>query len=314
MKKEGITINQNVKKTVWLIAILVFCLLIAISTWSTKNNYIEHVQTQKTAFKIIASTENQDLETVLQSYAKQNKIDLEIDYAGTIEIMDKLNSGEYYDAVWTSNSIWLYMLNSNVSIKNSKSTSINPVVFGITKSKAEELGFTQKDVYTEDILNAIREGKLKFNMSSATQTNTGATAYLGFLTTLAGNPEILREEDLEKEELKQDLKTLFSGMSRSSGTEEFLEEMFLNGNYDAVITYETSIINLNKQLVAKGKEPLYVIYTKDGVSISDSPFAYIDHKNGQKADEFAKLQSYLLSNERTEQTCKNRKTCMVWWY
>lgn len=302
------------KKTVWLIAILVFCLLIAISTWSTENNDIEDMHTQKTAFKIIASTENQDLETALQSYAKQNKIDLEIDYAGTIEIMDKLNSGEYYDAVWTSNSIWLYMLNSDVSVKNSKSTSINPVVFGITKSKAEELGFTKKDVYTKDILNAISEGKLKFNMSSATQTNTGATAYLGFLTTLAGNPEILREEDLEKEELKQDLKTLFSGMSRSSGTEEFLEEMFLNGNYDAVITYEASIINLNKQLVAKGSEPLYVIYTKDGVSISDSPFAYIDHKDKTKAEEFEKLQSYLLSNERTKRACKNRKACMVWWH
>ena len=131
------------KKTVWLIAILVFCLLIAISTWSTENNDIEDMHTQKTAFKIIASTENQDLETALQSYAKQNKIDLEIEYEGTIEIMDKLNSGEYYDAVWTSNSIWLYMLNSDVSVKNSKSTSINPVVFGITKSKAEELGFTK---------------------------------------------------------------------------------------------------------------------------------------------------------------------------
>lgn len=299
------------KKTVWLIAILVFCLLIAISTWSTENNDIEDMHTQKTAFKIIASTENQDLETALQSYAKQNKIDLEIDYAGTIEIMDKLNSGEYYDAVWTSNSIWLYMLNSDVSVKNSKSTSINPVVFGITKSKAEELGFTKKDVYTKDILNAISEVKLKFNMSSATQTNTGATAYLGFLTTLAGNPEILREEDLEKEELKQDLKTLFSGMSRSSGTEEFLEEMFLNGNYDAVITYEASIINLNKQLVAKGSEPLYVIYTKDGVSISDAPFAYIDHKNKTKAEEFEKLQSYLLSASGQSELAKTGRR--VWY-
>ena len=214
-------------------------------------------------FKIIASQENEDLEGLLQDYATQNNIEIEVDYAGTIEIMDKLNANEEYDAVWASNSIWLYMLSNEVSIKNSKSTSINPVVFGIVKSKAEELGFTQKDVYTKDILNAIEEGKLKFNMSSATQTNTGATAYLGFLTTLAGNPEILREQDLESEELKISLKTIFSGMSRSSGTEEFLEEMFLNGNYDAVVTYEASIINLNKELESRGKEPLYVIYAKD---------------------------------------------------
>ena len=74
--------------------------------------------------------------------------------------MEKLNNQEYYDAVWTSNSIWLYMLDSSkVSVKNSKSTSINPVVFGIKKSKAKDLGFIDKDVYTKDILNAIKERK-----------------------------------------------------------------------------------------------------------------------------------------------------------
>ena len=42
--------------------------------------------------------------------------------------------------------------------------------------------------------------------------------------------------------------SLFSGMARSSGSDEFLEEMFLNGSYDSVITYESSIISLNKTL------------------------------------------------------------------
>ena len=131
-------------------------------------------------FKIISSTENKDIEEIIQNYAKKNNIDVSIDYAGTIEIMSKLNNGEKYDAVWCSNSIWLYMLDSKIKTSNSKSTSINPVVFGIKKSKAEELGFIGKDVYMKDILDAINQGKLKFNMSSPTQTNTGATAYLGF--------------------------------------------------------------------------------------------------------------------------------------
>lgn len=120
-------------------------------------------------FRIIASSENKDLEKVIMDYAKKEDIKVSVNYAGTIDIMDKLNSGEKYDAVWTPNSIWLYMLNSNVSVKNSKSTSINPVVFGITKSKAEELGFVGKEVYTRDILNAINEGKLKFNMPAVTR-------------------------------------------------------------------------------------------------------------------------------------------------
>ena len=199
------------------------------------NNSIDTSNT----FKIISSTENKDIEEIIQNYARKNDINVSIDYAGTIEIMSKLNNGENYDAVWCSNSIWLYMLDSNIKTSNSKSTSINPVVFGLKKSKAEELGFIGKDVYMKDILNAISQGKLKFNMASPTQTNTGATAYLGFLSTLAGNPEILTENDLQNTELKEQLKQLYSGVTRSSGDDEFLEEMFLKGDYEALITYET---------------------------------------------------------------------------
>ena len=58
-----------------------------------------------------------------------------------------------------------------------------------------------------------------------------------------------KEENLQDENLKAQIKTLFTGMQRSSGSEEFLEEMFINGDYEAVVTYESSIINMNKKLV-----------------------------------------------------------------
>ncbi len=250
------------------------------------------------AFNIIASTENKDLEDFIVNYAKSEGIDVNIEYSGTIDIMDKLNSGEKYDAVWTSNSIWLYMLDSSkVKTSEAKSTSINPVIFAIKKSKAEELGFVGKDIYTRDIVSAIRDGKLKFSMSNPTQTNTGATAYLGLLSTLAGNPEVLKKENLEDQVLKNDMITLFSGLARSSGSDEFLEEMFLNGSYDSVITYESSIISLNKHLEEKGEEVLYALYPVDGVSISDSPFAFINNGIETKKDEFLKIRNYILSSD-----------------
>ena len=246
---------------------------------------------------IISSSENQDLEEIIKEYAKQNNYNVDIEYAGTLDIMGKLNNGEKYDGVWLSNSIWMYMLDKSVSTSNSKCTSINPVVFGITKSKAQELGFIGKEVYTKDILNAIESGNLKFSMANPTSTNSGASAYLGFLSTLAGNPEVLTKEHLENGELKQDLTNLFTGMERSSGSEDFLEEMFLNGDYEAVVTYESSIININKKLEAQGKEPLYAIYPVDGVSISDSPLAFINGDNENKKETFLNLQSYILSDE-----------------
>ena len=61
-----------------------------------------------------------------------------------------------YDAVWISNSIWLYMLDNSNLITDSKSIVTVPVVMGINKSKASELGFVDKDIYNKDILNAIK--------------------------------------------------------------------------------------------------------------------------------------------------------------
>jgi len=248
------------------------------------------------SLNIISSSENQDLEYIIQNFAYRKGLNVNIEYAGTLDIMQKLNNGEEYDAVWLSNSIWMYMLDKNVKTINSKCTSINPVVFGITKSKAKELGFIGKTVYTKDILDAISSGNLKFSMSNPTSTNSGASAYLGLLSTLAGNPEVLTEEHLKDNELKEKLTSLFSGMERSSGSEEFLEEMFLNGDYEAVVSYESSIININKELEKRGKEPLYAVYPVDGVSIADSPFAFISKDNDDKKDAFIELQSYILSD------------------
>ena len=294
--------NKNKKQVVNIIIffIILYSILSAFFEINkqVKDNNISYnnINSSKT-FKIISSSENEELENVIKSYAEQKGYDIDIDYSGTLDIMQKLNNGEKYDAVWVSNSIWLYMLNSDVSVKDSKCTSINPVIFGITKSKAEELGFVGKTVYTQDIVDAISSGKLKFSMSNPTSTNSGASAYLGLLSTLAGNPEVLTEKTLEDENLKKSLTTLFTGMERSSGSEEFLEELFLNGNYEAVVTYESSIININKQLEKQGKETLYAIYPVDGVSISDSPFAYIDIGDDNKKQIFSDLQSYILSDE-----------------
>ena len=297
---------------VFLILMSVFLMIAESDSDDIKISNIKQATSKNSTFKLISSTENKDLDKVLKDFAKSKNIDLEIDYAGTIDIMQKLNSGEQYNGVWVSNSIWLYMLDSNkIKISNSKSTSINPVVFGITKKKAKELDFVDKEIYTKDIVEAIKNGKLKFSMSNPTQTNTGATAYLGLLMTLAGNPEVLQESNLEDENLKAELTALFSGLERSSGSEDFLEELFLKGNYEAVVTYEFSIINMNKKLVAEGKEPLYIVYPIDGVSISDSPIAYIKQDSGNNEEFFKELQGYILSNEGQQiLASKGRRT----WY
>ena len=295
---------KNNSKTFAIMFAVIFIIIIAIVTmlYSKVDQIIEQNTPIQTAnnktFKIISSQENKVLEPIVKEFAVSKGYDVTFDYAGTLDIIQDLNeNSKEYDAMWSSNSIWGYMVDSDITISNSKCTSINPVIFAIKKSKAEQLGFVNSTVYTKDIVNAISSGNLKFSMSNPTSTNSGASAYLGMLATLAGNPEVLTVENLKDEKLKEDIKTLFSGLERSSGSEDFLEELFLNGDYEAVVTYESSIININKQLEDSGKEPLYAIYPVDGVSISDSPFAYIDNKNENKKNIFTEIQGYILSDE-----------------
>lgn len=288
--------DKNSNKVFKIILVIVFVWLFLHYCGGGKNDD-EYVYSDKT-FNIISSSENAILDGELREFARKNKFDIHIEYDDTLKITKRLNAGERYDAVWLSNSIWMYMIDTKeVKISDTKSTSINPIVLGIKKAKAEELGFIGNDVYSKDIVEAIESKRLKFTMSNPTSTNTGASAYLGILTTLAGNPEVLTKEMLENEELKEKLRVFFSGVTRSSGSEDYLEESFIKGDYEAVFTYESSIININKKLIDEKKEPLYAIYPIDGVSISDSPIGYIDQRDEKKKETYDKLVEFLVSND-----------------
>ncbi len=296
--------NKKTFLTLLIGYIIIFVFIPMIGSFFTSIKTIYEEQSDKKNFKILSSTANEFFDDELQKFAKEQKIKLTIDHCGDLEIIDILNSTENnYDAVWISNSIWLYMLDNQYLVTDSKSTAINPVVLAIKKSKAETLGFTNKIIKNVDILNAIKEKKLNYVMASVTKTNTGATAYLGFLNSLAGSPEVLTSDILKKPELLANLKSFFTGVERVSGDETYLEEMYLNGQYDAIINYESSIINMNKNLLKEGKEPLYLVYPEDGVAINDMPFGYVE-RNQDKKETFEKFLEFLRS-EQTSSALEN---------
>lgn len=253
-------------------------------------------QGNKKVIKIVSGSENKELTPLFEKFAKDKNINLEITYAGSLDIMRELgNEGTGYDAVWPASSLWINMGDTLHRVKHTKSTSITPVVFGIRKSLAESLGFNRDDVKMKDVLDAIKAGKLKFSMTSATQSNSGASAYLSFLSGLAGSPDVLTMDHLNNEQLKTDIKALLAGVDRSSGSSEWLKTLFLQGGFDAMVNYESLIITTNNELVAKGQEPLYVVYPVDGLAISDSPLGFIAKKdNADKEELFKEFQNYIM--------------------
>ena len=248
--------------------------------------------------RILSGSENEELEAVIDECSQATGVEIEMDYKGSVDIMRALESGaEEYDAVWPASSIWLSMGDVDHLVKHSQSISMTPVVFGIRDSLAEELGFKGKDVSVKDILAAIQGGKMSFCMTSATQSNSGASAYIGFLYALLGKQEGMTAEDLQGEQLRADITELLGGVERSSGSSDWLKDLFLKEDYDAMVNYECLIIDANRQLESEGKEPLYIVYPYDGLSIADSPLGYVDHGDSQKEEAFQAVQQYLLSKE-----------------
>lgn len=250
------------------------------------------------SISIVSGSENKELEPVLKEYADKNHISITMKYEGSLDIMRDLQNDDIsYDAVWPASSIWLDAGDTKHRVKHAESICINPVVFGIKKPVAEKLGFVDKEVSVNDILKAISEKKLKFCMTSATQSNSGASAYIGFIHALLGSPDVITSDDLNDRDMQAKLKKLLSGIDRSSGSSDWLKDMFVKGDFDAMVNYECLMLSANEELTKAGKDPLYVVYPYDGLSLADSPLGYIDKGDKDKEKIFNELQEYLLSKD-----------------
>lgn len=252
--------------------------------------------------EVISGSENKTLEPLIQEFARENNCKINMHYKGSVDMMLQLGNEEFpYDAVWPANSLWISLGDSLRRVKYTKSIMTSPVVFGIRESVARELGFVDTDVYVQDILEVIRSGELSFMMTSATQSNSGASAYLGFLYALSGSEDVITLDTLADPDVRRDIRDLLGGINRSSGSSGWLKELFLESDYDAMVNYEAVMIETNQELTSQGREPLHIIYPVDGIVIADSPLGYVNKGLEEKEALFLQLQEYLLSKEVQDQ-------------
>ena len=258
----------------------------------------------KQTLKVASGSENKEAADAIQKAADDSGVAVELHYMGSLDIMSVLkDGGQDYDAVWPASSIWISMGDTNHLVKNAQSTSTTPVVLGVAKSKAVELGWADgsgatKPVSTAQIIDAVSSGKLAFAMTSATQSNSGASAYLAFLTALSGKDTPLTADDLANADLQDKMTKLLSGVDRSSGSSDWLKDMVVKDPdaHPAMVNYESLVAQANKELEQAGHEPMLVIYPSDGIAVSDSPLGYVDRGQG-KDDAFSSFQKALSSDD-----------------
>ncbi len=254
----------------------------------------------KNTLTIVAGSESKAIAPIIQKFGRENDYAVQMIYQGSVEMMLDLRNPQFaYDAVLPANSMWIRLGDKDLHrVSEEASIMRSPVVLGVKKPLAKSLGWIDREVAVSDILAAIQADKLRFAMTSATQSNSGASAYMGLLFALAGKPDMLQQSHLKDPRVQADIKALLAGVDRSSGSSGWLKAMFMRHYHklDAMFNYEAMIIDANQELVQQGKAPLYVIYPSDGLAIADSTLGFVKKKgNQQKLDFFVKLRDHLLS-------------------
>src|ERR1700761_2048083 len=182
-------------------------------------------------FTIVSGSENDVLEPLVQEFCKSRNATCTMRYQGSLDIALALKPGNdpAADAVWPAASIWIDMFDTARRVKSVKSIAQMPVILGVRRSKAEALGWIGAKVKTRDILAAVQSRRLKFLMTSATQSNSGASAYLAMLATAIGKPDLIEAGDLEREGVVTTVRALLRGVERSSGSSGWLADLYVDG-------------------------------------------------------------------------------------
>jgi Ca-activated chloride channel family protein len=244
-------------------------------------------------FNFVAGSENTVMEPIVQEFCASHGASCKFDYEGSLDIGLALQrpDGVAADAIWPASSVWIDMFDAGRKVTHVTSIAQMPVILGVRKSKAEALGWIGKDVRMADILTAVKAGQLKFLMTSATQSNSGASAYLSMLSSAIGRQDVIQAADLDNAGVRGTVGELLAGVERSSGSSGWLADLYVqqaqSGTaYDAMWNYEAVLKETNDKLKAIGKEPLYAIYPADGVAIADSPLGFVEHGKGTDASQF----------------------------
>lgn len=262
-------------------------------------------QQEKRTLTIVSGSENKSLEPLVKQLGQKHRIDVHMTYLGSVDIAREIQKGKQcpYDAVWPAASLWIALGDTQRVIKHSQSIMRSPVVFAVKKPVAAQLGWIGKEIAVNDILTAAKGGQLRFAMTSATQSNSGASAYLGYLHAFAGKPEVLTHAHLQDPQVQENIQRFLGQVHRQTGSSGWLMELMVKRyeQFDAMVNYEALVIEANQHLLAEGKAPLYAFYPVDGLTIADSPLAYVDHGDTAKEKAFLTLQEALLHEKNQRQ-------------
>lgn len=234
-----------------------------------------------TEFTILAGSELRDVEAAIQQAAQAAGVAVKLSYAGTLDIVERVNGGEHFDAILPPNGAYPMLALEKKPAAREK-LFYSRVAIGVKANKAKSLGWDKTPPSWADIAGAAKAGQFRYAMTNPTASNTGMSALFAVASAAAG-----KTEDLSVAEVNATvLKDFLSGQKITAGSSGWLADAYAKdaSALDGLVNYEAVLLRLNERL-PKG-ERLSVVYPRDGVISADYPLLLL---NDARRDEYTRL-------------------------
>ncbi len=223
------------------------------------------------AFRILAGSELKDLEPALIAAGRSAGVPLTIAYAGTLDIVERVNAGEKFDAILPPNGAYPTLALTVKPVAREK-LAYSRVALGVKATKLAELGWDRRPPTWVDIAKVAGAGRLRYAMTNPTSSNTGMSALFAVASATAG-----KTEDLDAAEVDTvTLKSFLAGQKITAGSSGWLTEAYSReaATLEAMVNYEAVILRLDDTLPPADR--LTLVYPKDGVISADYPLMLLD--------------------------------------
>jgi Ca-activated chloride channel family protein len=212
-----------------------------------------------------------ELEPEIVAAARSAQLSVALSYAGTLEMVDRVNQGEPFDAILPPNGAYPSLALTHKAVAKEK-LFYSRVALGVKASKAHALGWDRTAPSWSEVTQAVKSGKLAYAMTNPTSSNTGMSTLFAVAASIAKKTEDLAAAEVDRGALKDFL----GGQKLTAGSSGWLADAYVRDQdrLDALVNYEAVLLRLNER--PELHEKLTVIYPRDGVISADYPLMLLD--------------------------------------
>ena len=229
-----------------------------------------------TTLRILAGSEVKDMLPILEDAQAELGITVELTYQGTLDGTEAVMSGEGdFDATWFPSNAYMTLFDEkNALVSEEASIMRTPVVLGVKRDRAAELGWDEKSPTWAEVVDAAASGEFAYGMSSPVSSNSGFSTLVELATALSGTGAAITADDVTA--VAADLMRFARGQALASGSSGWLMEAYGKdaSTVDGVFNYESLIL----------QDPdLVEVIPQDGVITADYPLTLLSGR-GEKAE------------------------------